>query len=189
MAFPVNTTALPSPSLVERALVPYHYFDAFAVQVPSGTFGGVDEFARASTALPRWVELLMALRNRIVRVFGLKTEPASPPRDAGDAIEPGGAVGIFLVLARSVDEILTGLDDKHLDFRFSLLLQRHADGERAVATTTVRFKNVWGRLYFALVKPFHKLIIAAMLRGAVATRLRNARRTRPWTRALLTRRR
>jgi hypothetical protein len=171
MTYAVHAVALPSPSLVERALAPCHYSDAFAVRTPAATFGGVDNLARASAQLPRWVEQLMSMRNRVVRVFGLKTEPEQLAVVASDVIVPGGSVGIFPVLARSVDEILMGLDDKHLDFRFSLRLSTGADGECATATTTVRFKNAWGRLYFFFVKPFHKLIIPAMLRGAIAQRL------------------
>ena len=167
MTYAVISVGLPSPSLVERALAPCHYFDAFSLDAASGTFGNVDALARASSKLPRWVSALMALRNRIVSVFGLKTEPAEPTQSTDQsAIVAGSAVGIFLVLARSADEILMGLDDKHLDFRFSLVLQTRSDGERAIASTTVRFKNAWGRLYFAFVKPFHKLIIPAMLRTA-----------------------
>lgn len=174
MAYPVTAVPLPSPSLVERALSPCDYVDAFAVRAPPATFRSVDALARASTDLPRWVGLLMALRNRIVSAFGLKTEPDERGRRARDgaAIVPGSAVGIFLVMARSADEILMGLDDKHLDFRFALTLQTDAEGERAVATTTVRFHNVWGRAYFAIVKPFHRRIVPAMLRAALARRER-----------------
>jgi hypothetical protein len=167
----VSLVALPTPSLVEGALEPCHYFDAFSLRAPLDTFGDVNTLARASAQLPRWVDWLMALRNRIVRVFGLKTEPAQPLQSGSEqGIVAGGAVGIFLVLERSADEILMGLDDKHLDFRFSLMLQTRTDGEHAIASTTVRFKNVWGRLYFAFVKPFHRRIIPAMLRAALARR-------------------
>lgn len=174
MTYAVTAVALPSPSLVERALAPCHYFDAFALHTAPATFGGVDNLARASAELPRWVERLMSMRNRVVRVFGLKTEPDRPVSATSDVIVPGGTVGIFPVLARTADEILMGLDDKHLDFRFSLKLLAEADGECAIATTTVRFKNGWGRLYFTFVKPFHKLIIPAMLRAALEGRLRLA---------------
>lgn len=174
MAHAVTAVVLPSPSLVERALVPCHYFDAFALRTSPATFGDVDNLARASAQLPRWVERLMSLRNRVVRVVGLKTEPDRPLSAPSEAIAAGGTVGIFPVLARSDDEILMGLDDKHLDFRFSLKLSTEPGAECAIATTTVRFKNVWGRIYFTFVKPFHKLIIPAMLRGALEARNRLA---------------
>lgn len=167
MTHPVETVALPQSSLVESALTPVDYVDAFSVEVPTGSFRDVDTLARACMHVPRWVDALLWLRNRIVARFGLQVPHDGAQRDQEGSIRPGSAVGIFLVLARSDGELLMGLDDKHLDFRFSLLLRTSTQGERAIATTTVRFNNVWGRLYFAFVKPFHRIIVPAMLRAAV----------------------
>jgi hypothetical protein len=167
MAHTVETVALPQPSLVQSALAPVDYVDAFSLEVPAGTFVDVDALARACTKLPRWVDALMWLRNRVVGRFGLQVSHDRVQRDQEGSIRPGTAVGIFLVLARSDGELLMGLDDKHLDFRFSLLLRTSPQAERAIATTTVKFNNVWGRLYFAFVKPFHRLIVPAMLRTAL----------------------
>lgn len=75
---------------------------------------------------PRWVEGLFALRNRIVSVFGFKT-PAARGKNAaghGGKWESGERVGIFEVLARSTDEIVLGDNDRHLDLRVSLLVER-----------------------------------------------------------------
>lgn len=154
--------------MVKQALPAIDYWDAFEVEPPGGTFGDVDSLTHACSTLPPWVQVLMSLRNRLVRRFGLKTELEHGVQQAahGARIEPGDSAGIFKVLARSADEILMGLDDRHLDFRFSLLL-RGAESQTATATTLVHFHNVWGRLYFFFVKPVHRLIIPAMLRSAV----------------------
>ena len=62
-----------------------------------------------------------------------------------------------------------GLDDRHLDFRVSLrLLPVGGAAESLQLTTTVTFHGRLGRLYFALVRPFHRRIVPAMLRSAVA---------------------
>ena len=62
-----------------------------------------------------------------------------------------------------------GLDDRHLDFRVSLRLLRSDDAAGVLQlTTTVTFHGRLGRLYFALVRPFHRRIVPAMLRSAVA---------------------
>jgi hypothetical protein len=175
MLHTIAAVALPQPSLIQGALVPIDYVDAFSVEVPAGTFDDVDTLARACTSLPRWVDRLMWLRNRVVSRFGLQVSHADVPRDHGGTIRPGTAVGIFLVLARSDDELLMGLDDKHLDFRFSLLMESSGQRERAIATTTVKFNNTWGRLYFTFVKPFHRLIIPALLRAAIESRTRSRR--------------
>ena len=171
----ITQVGTPGDSLVAPLARAAHYADSFSVCVPAGTFPDVDELARSCTQLPGWVSALMRLRNAIVAPFGLKTEPdpALQERSAG-AFGTGDRIGIFRVLSRSAQELLLGENDKHLDFRFSLTLQTQSGGECAIATTTVRYKNVWGRLYFAVVKPFHKLIIPAMLRAAIAARIRAA---------------
>lgn len=73
-----------------------------------------------------WSRGWFALQNRIVSVFGFKT-PAARGKNAagyGGEWESGERVGIFEVLARSTDEIVLGDNDRHLDLRVSLLVER-----------------------------------------------------------------
>ncbi|HJV20387.1 MAG TPA: DUF2867 domain-containing protein, partial [Sediminibacterium sp.] len=63
-----------------------------------------------------------------------------------------------------------GEDDKHLNFRVSLLINRQSDyceNKKIIISTTVKFNNWFGRLYFLLVRPFHKLIVPIMLKGII----------------------
>ena len=80
----------------------------------------------------------------------------------------GERLGLFKVFSRSENELILGEDDKHLDFRVSLL-QVPLSSSKAELTisTTVKFHNAFGRSYFFLVKPFHKLIVQTMLKGIV----------------------
>ena len=164
----VKAVAIPTAGLVATALDRVHYADAFALTVPRGTFGGVDRLAQAATRLSTGGKALMATRDLMVRPFGLVTATEQPPTRSDPPIVAGSVVGIFKVLARSSDEILMGLDDKHLDSRFSLILRTDVGVEQAIATTVVRFHNAGGRLYFAFVKPIHRLLVPAMLRKAAA---------------------
>ncbi|WP_344534098.1 DUF2867 domain-containing protein [Streptomyces albiaxialis] len=68
--------------------------------------------------------------------------------------------GAFPVLGREGGEILLGKDAPHLDFRASILV---ADGHVTLGTV-VRTHHVGGRLYFALVRRFHPLMVRLMLR-------------------------
>ena len=97
---------------------------------------------------PRWLGWLMALRNRVVARLGLRV--------VADGARPGLP---FEVRGRSPDELLLGEDDSHLDFRVSVL--RH-DGGMVVATA-VRQHNRLGRAYFALVRPFHRVVVRSLL--------------------------
>jgi len=60
----------------------------------------------------------------------------------------------------SSDEILLGLDDKHLNFLISVM--RHEQG--FTLATWVHTHNWFGRAYLWIIMPFHKLIV----RNAVA---------------------
>ena len=68
------------------------------------------------------------------------------------------------------NEVILGEDDKHLDFRVSLLLDKLAsktEQKNLTITTTVKFNNSFGRLYFLPVRAFHKLIVPTMLKGII----------------------
>jgi hypothetical protein len=102
---------------------------------------------------PRWVDGLLALRNLAVTPFKLKrSAPAGAKR-----------VGIFPVVSASPDRVVMGFDDAHLDFRVVVEVTQDDDGQRVMATTFVRTRNRLGRLYLAAVKPFHRVIVPAML--------------------------
>ena len=76
-------------------------------------------------------------------------------------IEPGDT-SAFATLDRTDDEVLLGTDDKHLDFRGSVLVE-----ERVVTLSTlVRINNRRGRLYMTVVWPLHALVVRSMLRRA-----------------------
>ncbi len=104
------------------------------------------EAATRGLSLPAWARALLALRNALVRPFGLKT---------GDDTDP-----IFPTCLDTEDELILGTDDRHLDFRIGLIRQEG----RIYMSTWVHPHNGWGRAYLTLVMPFHILIS----RGAVA---------------------
>jgi len=106
---------------------------------------------------PRWVGTLLALRNLAVRPFRLKTGA-----DVASAAED--KVGIFPLISRSPGKVVLGLDDRHLDFRVLVEVRELGGGRQEVAASTiVKTHNLLGRVYLAIVKPFHRLIVPAML--------------------------
>jgi hypothetical protein len=102
---------------------------------------------------PRWVDGLLVLRNFAVAPFGLK-------RGASAGTE---LIGIFPIVSASPDRVVMGFDDAHLDFRVVVDVAPAENGYQITATTFVRTRNRLGRLYLAAVKPFHWVIVPAML--------------------------
>jgi hypothetical protein len=106
---------------------------------------------------PRWIETLMSLRNYLVRPFGLKTE-------ASGVTTPAGAVGIFPILSEAPARLVAGFDDKHLDFRVVVDVAKSGPGQCVTATTLVLTHNLLGRIYLAIILPFHRVIVRTLLR-------------------------
>ncbi|WP_371679555.1 DUF2867 domain-containing protein [Streptomyces sp. NBC_01276] len=157
----VRRNAVPVVQAAGTSLGAYDHVDAVAVDLPPGT--NAEGFARLLLSNPpRWTGRLMAVRDKLVAPFGLRVQE----RAAQDTrIEPGARKGPFTVLEVGEDEILCGDDDKHLAFRASFAVRPRPDGSglEGVCTTVVRFNKPVGRLYFRLIEPFHRLIVASML--------------------------
>ena len=125
------------------------------------------------TSGPKWISNLFTLRNKIVSVFGLKT--AGKVTDMQKQLdnfkcESGERLGLFKVFNRTEDEVVLGEDDKHLNFRISLFLNKSLTDQSKkdlTISTTVEFNNWFGHLYFLPVRPFHKFIVPTMLKGII----------------------
>ncbi len=148
----ICTDTLPPASALWSLHQPGDFLDCYSV---ASTLSPREAAERGLT-LPRWAAALLALRNMLVRPFGLKTGAPDRP--------------IFPTCLESEDELVLGTDDRHLNFRIGLI---RAEG-RLYMSTWVHPHNVWGRAYLRLVMPFHILIS----RGAVARMATDARARR-----------
>jgi hypothetical protein len=65
-------------------------------------------------------------------------------------------------------EIVTGGDDKHLDFRVLVSRVREGGRDKVVLSTVVSPHNFFGKAYLFLILPFHKAGVKTILSNAVA---------------------
>ena len=141
--------------------------DAFAVPIDAADVAkGIDNLARSALGDPApWIRLLLGLRDALVAGFRVKTSQEVRRAAIADNAE---RIDFFRILARSDRELILGEDDRHLDFRLSLLLRARPDGsgDELVATTVVRCHNALGRVYLALIAQFHRLVVISNLSRA-----------------------
>src|ERR1700722_5113602 len=141
--------------------------DAFAVPIDAVDVArGIDSLARSALGDPApWIRLLLGLRDTLVAGFGVKTTQEVRRAAIADNAE---RIDFFRILARSDRELILGEDDRHLDFRLSLLLRVRPDGsgDELVSTTVVRCHNALGRAYLALIARFHRLVVVGNLSRA-----------------------
>jgi hypothetical protein len=118
---------------------------------------------------PRGFAELLILRDRIVAPFGLR--PSGAAERKAIEIKPAYAVGEkiarFTLFGQNDAEIVTGGDDKHLDFRVSVRKLTEAGANRVVLTTMVSPHNFFGRAYLFVILPFHRLGVRTLLANAV----------------------
>ena len=166
--------SIPADSLFHASLPVFDYVDVFGSEFGSQANLQVGDALRAFfLCAPPWVRFLMRLRDRIVSRIGLKTSEAMDEAAlARLEIAPGKGAGVFRIWAVAENEIITGEDDRHLDFRVLARLEKIRPGNRYRLTvaTGVHLKNLLGRAYFLPVKFFHRRIAATLVK-AMARRL------------------
>lgn len=149
-----------APRLPDPALPRADWADAFEMMTHR-RFADMRELAQATVgSMPSWAQTLLKLRNTIVRPFGLK------PDGAIDVPSSSRRIGIFPIIDENADSIILGLDDVHLDFRIVVERTLRKAGDRLRVTTLVQRHNLLGRMYIAVITPFHKAIVTAVMRQA-----------------------
>ncbi len=138
---------IPENSAVLNGFGRVDYQDTY--QIEKTTDKSVEEISKELMRLPDWVKILLKLRNLIVGIFELKTGKNRTESET-----------FFTLIENRKDEIIMGEVDKHLDFRASIM----KIGNKILFTTVVRYNNVWGKIYFFPVKPFHKMIMKTLLK-------------------------
>ena len=156
---------IPPQSLIQD--MPCDYMDAYSIILEDKDHRiKIEDLIRFGET-PGWISILMRCRDCVVKILGLKTSnTVMIARDEKFVLKIGLKTGIFKVTDFNEQEVVFSEDDKHLKFYLSIFLdQSVSQKSKVTATTMVIYNNVMGRIYFFIVKPFHRIIIPALLKG------------------------
>ena len=151
----------PEGSIILNGYEKIDYCDSFRVYLAANE--NVDKIATKIFKVPAWVGILMRIRNVISGFFGLKTGNSIKRNESG-YYTIGSRTGFFTVVDRNDTEIVMSENDKHLGFRTSVMINVGESSCFVNLTTVVRYNNFGGRFYFFFVKPFHRVIMRALLK-------------------------
>lgn len=166
----VRATAVPPGTAIHATLPGAHFFDAYEVVDQHPARSALQSWLDVAARTPAWTRALMFVRNKAVRVVGLKDlgqlhdgPPIASGRSLCDAASyrVGDRVGIFRIRHLSDTEVVMGQDDKHLDVQVSICKQPpSAPGTppTVVLSTVVHIHNLLGHAYMAVITPFHRAI-------------------------------
>ncbi|GDY28319.1 DUF2867 domain-containing protein [Agarivorans sp. Toyoura001] len=136
----VLETKLPPDSILNARVKPKDFLDCYSV----ASYLPPRRAAEVITHFPPWARVLLLLRRVVTLPFGLSNDGP----DAEDKLGP------FPVEIENSHELIAGFDDKHLNFRVSVM--SHNGG--VYLATWVRPHNIGGRIYLKCILPFHILI-------------------------------
>ncbi len=154
---------VPSISLIYPQVAGASFVDCRQANGANPGRSAMEHFLALMAGMPRWIDNLMVLRNRLVQALGLKDLGRLTGVDqqrAPASYQPGERIGIFTLIRNTPDEVLLVDRDKHLDVYISLMLEPATADSRGVITvsTVVHTHNLLGRLYMLPVAPFHRFI-------------------------------
>lgn len=136
----VTTTALPLHSVLYERVQTSDFMDCYRVDSTLTP----RQAAEVITNFPCWVRALIRVRNGLTMPWGLSQNGPM----AADK------VGFFPIEQANDTELIAGFNDKHLDFRISVLSDKGA----IYLATWVHPHNLGGKLYLNTILPFHVLV-------------------------------
>lgn len=152
----LHIEAIQPPADTRGLLAGAQFSDAFSTTVDGAAVNARQAAERMFGRSPRWIKALMTLRDATVAPFGLKTEKMA--RAAPNKVD------MFPVISETPERLIAGLDDNHQDFRVVVDVAPIGAQRRVTVTTIIKTHNLLGRTYLAIIMPFHRLIVRAMLR-------------------------
>jgi len=137
----ITAIELPGESALQTRVKQDDFLDCYSVSsnLPARAA------AEIIVTFPGWVRGLQLIRTVVTLPFGLsQVGPAADDK-----------IGPFPVELNANTEVIAGFNDKHLEFRVSVMSQ---DGQVSLATW-VHPHNLGGRIYLAAIMPFHILVV------------------------------
>lgn len=167
----VEECEVPSSSVLDRHRVESAYFrDSWRAPLGRQNAGIVEIFFAIFGHHPKWMKIALVARNRAATSCGLDAPTASEimnlPVKSSYAV--GEKIGVWPLFALSPNELVAGRDNKHLDFRLSVLKKSEGEDASVVVSTICTVHNRFGRVYLFFVIPFHRWGVRQLLSRAVA---------------------
>jgi len=161
---------IPSASVLDRRLIEAAYFrDSYRAPLSRARASVVDIFLGIFAHRPMWLKILLIVRNRIASFCGLDAPTASEILDPEikSRYSVGDKIGAWPIFSLTETELVAGRDNKHLDFRLSVLKVTDGETVSVVVSTLCWVHNAFGKLYLFFIVPFHKWGVQRLIANAI----------------------
>ena len=168
---PIMACDLPAGTALDPDMLAHADFrDAFSVRLSQPGRPPAALFVAIFGHRPWWMKMVLIARHAIGSAFGLASSRPSDILSVTAGANPGqgGSIGGWPLFWLDEQELVAGRDNRHMDFRLSLMTIDRATGQDLVVSTLCRTHNRFGRLYLAAIIPFHRWGLRLLVRRARA---------------------
>jgi hypothetical protein len=152
--------------LIERA----DFRDAYRAPLSRSDLSVVEIFFAIFAQRPRWMDLMLIARNNAAALAGLEVPTTAEiiNMEKRDRYFVGEKIGPWPIFFLGSDELVAGRDNKHMDFRLSIMKMRDGIRPSIVVSTLCMIHNKFGQYYLSSIIPFHKFGLPRLLANALA---------------------
>jgi hypothetical protein len=164
---------VPSSSALSRDMIGNaHFHDSYRAPLARPELGVVEIFFALFGHTPLWMKLLLIARNAAATLFGLEAPTVAEIMKPAVRSEyrVGEKIGPWPIFFIGDNEIVTGRNNKHMDFRLSVLKSRDGDAMSVVVSTICTVHNVFGKIYLFCIVPFHRNGVRSLMSNAVVAK-------------------
>jgi Protein of unknown function (DUF2867) len=153
--------------LIERA----DFRDACCVPLDRSDISAVEIFFAIFARRPGWMSLMLIARNKAAALAGLEVPTTSEilNMEKRDRYVVGEKIGPWPIYFLGSDELVAGRDNKHMDFRLSIMKVHDGIRPSVVVSTLCMVHNTFGQYYLSSIIPFHKFGLRRLMVNALAS--------------------
>jgi len=159
----ISEIEFPSTTTINGKESESYYRDSFQVSVRHNGLNAKDVYHRIFGYLPKSIQLALKIRNAVVKMFGFSASSTEMSLSLNE-IDEGRKAGFLNIELVTDAEVVCGAYEHNMDMWLSVL--KTSDHEFAVSTL-VNLKTKSGKIYMAMIKPFHKVVAKYCINQAI----------------------
>ncbi|MBV9565195.1 MAG: DUF2867 domain-containing protein [Bradyrhizobium sp.] len=143
--------------------------DAYRAPLSRSDLGIIEIFFAIFARRPGWMNLMLIARNKGAALAGLEVPTTSEIMNVEkrDHYSVGEKIGPWPIFFLGSDELVAGRDNKHMDFRLSVMKVHDGIGPSVVVSTLCMVHNKFGQYYLSCIIPFHKFGLQKLMTNAL----------------------
>lgn len=160
-----------SDSMLSRQTIDHAYFrDSYRMAINLRELDIAGIFFAIFAHHPMWMNFLLIIRNEVASLADLDTSTAAEvlPVEIRQHYTAGEKIGVWTIFALSENEIIAGRDNKHMDFRLSVLKSPDGDKVSVIVSTICTTHNRCGKIQLFFIVPVHRYGVQKLMANALA---------------------